>query len=194
LEVIRVTLVEPITRRWSLEEYYRLAEQGWFEGQRVLLLRGEIIQMPPQGHFHVTSVLKIQRTLHALFEKTHHIRIQMPLNIGTDTDPEPDIALVRGRIEDYCGHPTSADLVVEVSDSTVTLDRRKAGLYAGAGIAEYWIANLSEQRLEVYRSPLADSSLEFGYRYGDVKKLARAEEVSPLARPEVRISVIDLLA
>ena len=186
-------VAEPESRRWTLGEYYRLAEQGWFQGQRVQLIRGEIIQMPAQGHAHATAILRTERVLRPLFQKGYCLRVQMPLNVGMDTDPEPDIAVVPGTVEDYSDHPTSAVMVIEISDTTLRLDRRKAGLYASAGIPEYWIVNLKEQTAEVHRGPEVDLAQEFGHCYATVRTLLIGETVSPLAAPTAIIAVADLL-
>ena len=111
----------------------------------------------------------------------------MPLNLGRDSDPEPDLAVVRGRIEDYSDHPTTALLIVEVSDTTLRLDRRKAGLYAAAGIAEYWIVNLNERQVEVHRSPQADGE------YAERRVISAGESLAPLGRSTLSIKVMDLL-
>ncbi|HEX4123510.1 MAG TPA: Uma2 family endonuclease [Tepidisphaeraceae bacterium] len=91
---IRVT--EPRTRHWTLAEYYRLAEEGYFQGQHVQLVEGEIINLPPQGHAHCQSLLLLSRWLQKAFGPEYVIRTQMPLNASYDSDPEPDIAIVRG--------------------------------------------------------------------------------------------------
>lgn len=189
MTVATTALPEPSTRRWTRREFYRLAEEGWFRGQRVQLIQGEIIEIPPQGHAHTTAVLKTQRFLCAAFDENegYVIRTQMPLNLGRDSDPEPDLAVVRGRIEDYSDHPTTALLIVEVSDTTLRLDRRKAGLYAAAGIAEYWIVNLNERQVEVHRSPQADGE------YAERRVISAGESLAPLGRSTLSIKVMDLL-
>ena len=85
-----MTLTEPITRRWTRAEYYRLADEGWFTGQRVQLIGGEIVQMPPQGHQHAMGILRVFQFLQAAFETGHWIRNQLPLNVLADSELEPD--------------------------------------------------------------------------------------------------------
>jgi Uma2 family endonuclease len=191
-EVIAMILAEPATRQWTREEYYRLAEEGWFEGQRVQLIDGEIIQMPPQGHIHFLVLDRSGKFLLKAFGNAHWIRAQAPLNIG-DSDPEPDLAVCEHPMEDYTDHPTTALLVVEVSDATLRLDRRKAGLYASAKIPEYWIIDLQHHCVEVHRRPVADLSAEFGWRYVDRVVVEGDDGFSPLARPDVKIKPADLL-
>jgi Uma2 family endonuclease len=187
-----VGLPEPQTRRWTRREYYKLAEKGWFAGQRVQLIDGEIIQMAPQGHEHTVALSKAARILRTLFEPGHWIRWQMPLNVGRDSDPEPDLAVVKGDIDDYTDHPTTAILVVEVSDTSLRLDRRKAALYASAGVGEYWILNLVDRSLEVYRTPVPADGGEKSAHYASHVVLDLNAEVAPQAAPARAIRVSSL--
>jgi Uma2 family endonuclease len=184
-----MTLAEPITRRWTKTEYMRLAEEGWFEGQRVQLIRGEIVQMPAQGYRHTKAVMRVFEFLREAFGAKHWVRTQFQVDLSEDSQPEPDVSVAEHELEWYKDHPTTALLVVEVSDTSLRLDRRKAGLYSSAGIPEYWILNLGKRSLEVYRGPVADPKEEFGHRYSDVRELSEAEMVAPLARLDARIQV-----
>src|SRR3954466_10717031 len=141
---------EPRTRRWTREEFYKLAEEGWFQGQRVLLLEGEIIQMPAMKHAHAWGSSRARDTLIRIFGADHWVRDAMPLNASDDSDPEPDILVTELPMTAYKDHPKTGILVIEVSDTTLRLDRRKAAVYAEAGVAEYWILNLNDRQLEVY--------------------------------------------
>lgn len=185
------TIKEPRTRRWTRDEYYRLAGEGWFAGQRVQLIEGEIIQMPPQGHAHARGILLVQRALAGIFG-LDHIRSQMPLNIPGESDPEPDLAVIEHTIERYSDHPATAVLVVEVADSSILLDRRKAGLYAMAGVADYWIVNVDARCMEIFRQPVTDSEQEFGHRFAEHFELDETGVISPLAAPGSKISVKSL--
>lgn len=180
---------EPEARRWTQDEFYRLAEDGWFEGQRVQLIEGEIIQMPPQKSEHAWTIRRCQLQMEAAFGPSHWVRVQMPLNVGRESDPEPDIAVTIEPAETYAKiHPTSAAIVIEVSDSSLDLDRRKKALYASAGIEEYWIVNLLNRTLEVHRSPDPASK-----RYRDEQILAQNQAIATVARPSVSIQVSELL-
>jgi Uma2 family endonuclease len=121
--------------------------------------------------------------------------MQGPLDLRPHSEPEPDVAVVPGRRQDYAvRHPHIALLVVEVSDTSLAQDRGdKASLYAAAGITDYWIVNLVDGQLEVFRNPIADPSQRHGHRYADVIVLARSDRVTPLAFPSVSIPVADLL-
>src|SRR5262245_10693045 len=111
-------------RRWTLEEYYRMAEIGLFRDQRVELVDGEILQMPPQKNFRVSGNDRVRQTLQGAFGPGHWVRIQAPLHLPPNSAPEPDLAVVPGLSRDYAtkDHPTSALLIVEVSDTTLTYD------------------------------------------------------------------------
>ena len=181
------TLFEPRTRRWTREEYYRLAEEGWFEGQRVQLIHGEIIQMPPRGHAHAKALMVISRWLYDSLDKGHVVRIQMPLNAEADSDPEPDAAVASGPLESYRDHPTSALFVVEVADSSLKLDREKEEVYAGSGVGEYWIVNVDARQVEVYRDPDVNSR---SYRTRTVYK--EGERAAPLGLSLEKLEVARL--
>ena len=187
---------EPVPRRFSRGEYYRMGEAGIFApDEHVELIRGEILYMAPQDSRHFTSLCATGEALRAAFGTGFDIRPQGPLALGPKSEPEPDIAVVPGSFRDYeDDHPTSALLVVEVSESTLVYDRTtKASLYASAHIADYWIINLVEDLVEVYRSPQSDSTAPFGARYGQITRHARGNVVSPLSSPQASIRVEDLL-
>lgn len=182
------------TKRWTRHEYDRMAELGMFSAEdRLQLIEGDILTMTPQNSPHAATIGKTQRALERLFGPNVWVRVQMPLIIDPDSEPEPDLAVVPGAPADYRDeHPRTALLVVEVSDSTLPLDRdRKRALYARAGIPEYWIVNLVERCLEIYRDPIR--SLDQAVRYQVSRKAAPTETVSPLSIPSVTIAVADLL-
>jgi Uma2 family endonuclease len=187
-------LEEPRPRRWTLDEYYAMADAGLFLGQRAELVEGTIMVFSPQNWRHASSVDRAWEVLRRVLTAGFWVRMQLPLNLGPHSAPEPDISVVAGRRSDYTDHPTTALLLVEVSDTTLAYDRGpKASLYARIGIADYWIINLVDGRLEVLRDPVPDPSQPYGYRYQSVTLLTRADTVIPLAAPAVRIAVADLL-
>jgi Uma2 family endonuclease len=186
-------IVEPMPRRWTREEYYRMADLGLFHGQRVELLEGEIVVLSPQNWPHASTVDRVGEALRRVLGIGFWVRMQFPLNLGT-SDPEPDVSVVVGQREDYSDHPTTAVLIVEVSDSTLAYDRgRKASLYARAGIADYWIVNLVDNQLEVRRDPRLDATQHYGHGYANVTVLAPPAVVNPFALPQVSLAVADLL-
>lgn len=174
--------------RWTREQYYRMGKLGWFDGKRVELIDGEIVEMSPIGSAHATSVALVQAELQRVFTNDCHVRAQVPISILEASEPEPDVAVVSGGIRDYIqAHPKTALLVVEVSDATLSIDRtRKSLIYAQAGIPEYWIVNLKARQLEVRRNPTAKG-------YSSTQTLKETDEVSPLSAPDAKIKVADLL-
>jgi Uma2 family endonuclease len=172
-----------------------MGELGWFTGQRVELIDGEIMVLSPQGPFHTTSTDRVRRILGRTFGEGVWVRMQFPVDFGSYSEPEPDVSVVPGSLADYTtAHPTTALLIVEVSDSTLSYDRnRKASLYAHAGIADYWIVNLVDGQLEVRRHPVPNASKRYGFDYDEVTILHSADIVVPLCRPHVHILVGDLL-
>lgn len=174
--------------RWTREEYERMAAQGYFAPDaRVELIDGIVYDMTPQKSFHSAGVRACQKILERVFAEGHDVRVQMPLALGDWSEPEPDIAVVRGSYQDYAfAQPTTAVLVVEVADQSLAHDRkRKIPDYARTGVPEAWLMNVKAAVLEVYRDPsggVYQTRLKF--RIGDI--------LSPLARPEAEIAVADL--
>ncbi len=183
------------TRRWRRVEYDRLVDLGMFQGEHLELLGGLLVVSEPQKSYHAATVLHVGRVLTAAFGAGWHARLHAPLALDDHSEPEPDVAMVPGVELDYFNaHPTTAPLIVEVADSSLRLDRRfKTGLYARSGLQEYWIVNLVDEVLEVYRDPQPAPDAEFGAVYRDVVRLRRSAFVTPLAAPRARIAVGDLL-
>lgn len=182
--------------RWhfTIDEYYQLSEQGFFRDQKVELIDGEIRVMSPMNPDHVMGICAVQAALEAIFATGHTIRIQMPLRIATASEPEPDVAVVVGHFRDFDEHPTTAVLVVEVSDSTLAYDLgEKASLYAAGGIADYWVLNLVNNQLEVHRNPQPDATAPHGHHFADVTRHGAGSSVNPLAVPAESVDVDDLL-
>src|SRR3954470_22611737 len=107
-------------RRWSKEEYYHLGELGFFRGQRVELIEGQLMVQSPQNPLHAATTDAVRAVLENLFGPGYLARCQFPLDLGQSTEPEPDVAVVVGTHWQYqTAHPTSAELIVEVSESTL---------------------------------------------------------------------------
>jgi Uma2 family endonuclease len=186
----------PAVRRWTRDEYYKMAEAGVFApGERVELIEGEIIAMTPQKSRHTAAIGLAQDALRVAFGSGFHVRSQGPLALDAHSEPEPDIAVVRGTPRDYVeDHPKAGVLVAEISDTTLAFDRgRKAAVYARAGIPEYWIVNLVDRVLEVHRDPgpLPHAPAEYGYR--SILRLGPTETANPLHAPAATIRIADLL-
>ena len=183
------------TRRLRRSEYDRLIDLGMFVGEHIELLDGLLVVAEPQNSPHMATVMHVAQVLNAAFGPGWHARIQGPLALDDASEPEPDIAMVRGRPLDYAGaHPATAPLVVEVANSSLRLDRRiKGGLYARARVPEYWIVNLVDGVLEVHRDPQPAPDHDFGAVYRSVERYDRSATVTPLAAPAASISVGRLL-
>lgn len=119
----------------------------------------------------------------------------MPFSLGEISEPEPDVAVIAGDIRNYKdAHPTTAVVIVDIADTSLEYDRTdKSSLYAKAQIAEYWIVNLIDHELEVFRTPVVDASQPYGFGYSDATSLSPTDFITPLARPQTTIAVADLL-
>src|SRR5437764_6346699 len=105
--------------RWTCEEFHQLWDDGYFEGQNVILVDGELLHMPAPKAPHTTAVGLADYLLKQIFAAGYWVRVQMALELGQATDPIPDLAVVSGSPRDYSSHPTSALLVIEVADSSL---------------------------------------------------------------------------
>jgi Uma2 family endonuclease len=180
-------------RRWTSGEYQQMVATGIIgANEHVQLLDGEIVTMTPQNRPHAIAVRLAQQALERCFPVDRFdVQSQLPLALAGDSLPEPDVAVVTGSPRDYVDHPTTALIVVEVADSTLRLDRQRKGpLYAGSGIGEYWIVNLVDRIVEVYREPLQTSE---GWTYRLIQRLGPGDRLSPLAAAPCSIGVDDLL-
>lgn len=178
--------LEPeLVRAFKRSEYDQMVERGMFQDERAELLRGVLVKMPPQHAPHASTVQKLNQLLMLRLQGRFTLRIQSPLALSDDTEPEPDVAVVP--LGDYeAEHPTTALLIIEVSETTLRKDRAKAAVYASAGIGEYWIVNLGARTVEVYSSPDGD-------RYAEVRTLRSGEPLRPAALVDVAIAVVEIL-
>ena len=172
----------PTLKRFTIEEYHRLTESGFFQGDdRIELIQGQLIHMAAKGTAHSVCSTRLNRQLMKLLGDRATLRGQEPLTLPNDGEPEPDCAIVRNRADDYLlAHPSPEDvlLVIEISDSSLTYDQEtKLKLYAEDGIQDYWIFNLVNMILEMYSEPYQKSESEFGYR---MKRIALPDETVAL--------------
>lgn len=181
--------------RWTLDEYRRLGKTGLFDGVRTMLLDGEIYVMPLPAPPHNTSLHLAQDVLRAIFTTGYHVRNQTAFDVGTRNDPGPDLAVVPGSIRDYATRQaTAAVLIVEVSDTTLFLDTTtKAELYATAGVQDYWVIDLENRPLLVFRDPVPLPAGLGTTAYRTRLTFGPADTISPLAAPSATIAVADLL-
>lgn len=179
--------------RWNVRQYHRMADMGFFAGKRVELIKGEIILMAPMKTPHAMAITLIVELMNHVFGKGFIVRSQLPLSLGRMDEPEPDVSVVKGSARDFPEtHPESAELVIEVSDSTLRFDQKeKAELYAENKIEEYWILNLKQRCLEVYRHPVKDKNA--GHIYTEIFVIGEDKAIAPLAKPKSKIKVADIL-
>ncbi len=185
----------PPSYSWTRDQFHQIREAGLFEGQRVILIEGEILAMPLVGNLHRGIVTAASAVLRDVFGTGFFASEEKPFNIGMATDPMPDIAVVAGTMRDYLHREiTEAALLVEVSHSTLSFDRgRQASLYAKAGVLDYWIINLDTQppQVEVHRQPVPDEAQPHGFGYSVRTVHLSGEIIQPLTAPNpVAISAL----
>jgi len=174
---------------WTRAEYERLIETGALDPEaRLELIDGEILDMAAQKSRHSTAVQLVNDALIGVFRTGFTVRPLLPLAMDDYSEPVPDVAVVTGAARDYRdAPPTTALLIVEVADSSLDFDRgRKLALYARNGIADYWVVDVQNSRLEVYRQPK-------GNAYQQCQVLGAGHWIEPLYADGNTISVADLL-
>lgn len=184
---LAMSLVPP-SHRFTIEDYKQMVEHGILtEHDRVELIRGEIKDKMTVGERHAACVKRLNRLLGKLVGERALVSVQDPVRLA-DSEPEPDVALLRPREDFYAaGKPEAGDvlLVIEVADTTLDFDRQvKCAMYAEAGIVEYWIVNLVDDRLEVHRQPRADGT------YVDLCSLRRGDNIEVWG---MKLAVADVL-
>jgi Uma2 family endonuclease len=187
------TAVPPLPiARFSVEQYHRMIESGAFtEDDRLELIEGWVVQQMAKGPGHEYAVGQGEELLRARIPAGWHVRNQAPITL-TSSEPEPDLTIVRGDRGGYRQrHPVASEvaLVVEVSDTSLNTDRVKGKTYGSAGIAEYWIINLVDRRVEVYAQP--DAASELGYAS---RKIFRAHETIALHLAGQDLGTLDVIA
>ena len=180
-----------VRRRFTVEEYHHLGAIGFFApDERVELIEGELIVMPPIGSRHAACVDRTAKLLFRFNRDDLHIRVQGPVTIEPRSEPQPDILVLRGRTDFYvAGHPRPQDvyLAIEVADSTLAFDLgRKQRMYARAGIRELWVVDLQRDRIHVFRQPEGGS-------YGEHTIHERGDAITLIAFPELTVVVNDIL-
>ena len=186
---------EPQVHLWTRHEYYQLTDLNFFQGRRVELIEGQVIDRAAMKSPHAIAIDLIDAALKPIFREGYYIRQQKPFVISDLSEPEPDIAVVPGSIRDYAdAHPTTAVLIIEVADTSLRYDRKvKGSLYAKAGIAEYWILNLNNRQLEVHLDPEVDNAAEYGLSYRTKQEYSSEQIISSVAGTEATIAITDLL-
>ncbi len=179
--------VRPVRHKFTVEEYHRMAEAGILsEDDRVELIEGEIVQMAPIGSRHAGTVDFLADLFFRHVGKTLLVRVQSPVQLSEDTEPQPDLVLLKRREDFYRNrHPGPEDilLLVEVAETSAKDDREmKVPLYARHGVSEVWLVDLGAEVVEVYREPSPE-----GYR--QVWRAGRGEVLVPQQVPDLRVPV-----
>ncbi len=175
--------------KWTLEEYHRMIETGLLEDRRVELLRGEIIEMAPEGEFHAYFSTRAGSYLDRLLGDRATVRSAKPITLPNQSEPEPDVAIVKPLDREYLAHhPYPEDIfwLIEYSNASLQKDLNlKTQVYAEVEIAEYWVVNLKARSLLVFREPQAG-------QYTSCETYTEGQ-LSPLAFPEVSVSVNSII-
>ena len=179
------------TRKFTVAEYYRMAEVGILgPEERLELIEGDIIVMPPIGPGHADNVNELNEVLAGYAPGRFRIGIQNPIHLDNGSEPQPDVVLLRRRPEGYgAAHPTPADvlLIIEVADSTLNYDREvKAHIYGRNNVPETWVRNLPDDCIERFSEPGPNG-------YGQHTVHRRGETITPVSLPDLRLAVADLL-
>jgi len=156
---------EVVKRLINVDEYYKMAEVGILKAEEpVELIHGEIFQMSPIGSRHAAIVDRLARKLNQLLSNQINIRVQNPIRLDINNEPEPDISLLKHKADDYASsHPGPADVLAlfEIAGSSIRFDKEvKAPLYAAHGIPECWIIDLENNQIEFLSKPQGDSYTE----------------------------------
>lgn len=180
--------VGPSPRRFSVAEYHRMVEVGIIDpDERVELLDGVVIAMPSMGGRHAWSLGRLNHRLVQGVGEEATVNVQIPVTLSDDSEPEPDVALIRPLQEPRLPRPTDVLLLVEIGLSSARNDREvKAPRYAQAGIPELWLVDLEQDLVRVLRQPGP-------HGWGETRLHQRGEVIAPLAFPELRLEVSVLL-
>ncbi|BAY60034.1 hypothetical protein NIES22_00910 [Calothrix brevissima NIES-22] len=174
-----------ILAKWTLEEYHRMIEAGILSSRRVELLKGEIVEMSPEGEPHAYSSDEAGEYLAELLGKQATLREAKPITLPNNSEPEPDIAIVQRLGREYREHhpyPENIFWVIEYANSSLEKDlEEKSKIYAEAGILEYWVVNLKKLHLVVFRDILDGEYAS--------KQTLTTGTIQPLAFPDISVAV-----
>lgn len=176
---------------WTVQEYYKIIELGILDpDERTELIAGQITLMAAKGTPHVLALQMLANILQDQLHNTALTRTQDPILLDDFSEPEPDLVIVKGNMFDYAlHHPSPEDiyLVVEVADSTLKKDCEvKEKIYAKANIADYWVVDLKNRQVHIFRDPMPN-----GYKNHFV--LNESQLISPLAFPAINLLIASIL-
>ena len=184
--------IEPaiVRRKITVEEYEVMYEAGVFKpDERLELINGEILKVAPMNAPHISYVIRLSRIFTERLTKRAIVSTQLPIVINEESEPEPDLSILRWRSDDYfSGKPKAQDvyLLIEVASASLLFDRRvKLPLYARVGVPEVWIVNVQARQLEVYRNPKGEA-------YSESRVLKPSDVVSLLAFPDVEVRLSEV--
>lgn len=185
-----IAVYAPAAKPISIRLYEQMGEKGLLApDDRVQLIEGEILEMPPIGSRHGSVAGRLNKWLSSVVGDAAIIRSGNPVNLGKDSQPQPDLMLLKPRRDDYVAlHPGPEDvlLLVEVSDTTLAFDQgRKRNLYARFAVSEYWVIDVNSRSITCYSEPARGEfrcAVEYQVR----------DTISPRAFPQVRIAVKEL--
>ena len=181
----------PARHRFTVEEYEALSrlEEFW-DGPRLELVEGEIVEMTPIGPDHASCVMRLNAHFAAQLGDRGVVNVQNPLRLGDLSEPQPDVTILRPPLERYRHRQPEADdvlLLVEVSNSSLQFDRQqKVPLYARHGVAEVWVVDLTGEAVEIHREPGPEG-------YGVLERQVRGETLAPAAFPEAGLAAEQIL-
>lgn len=186
-----MAIANPQKHLTDIDEWRRLGEAGIFPpGSRLELINGEIIEMSPIGCNHAGHVIRLMNFFAARIGGMAIMNVQNPLQLGDLSQPEPDFMLLKPNPDFYSTcHPAAADvfLLIEVADSSLEFDRnQKMHLYALHRIPEYWLLNLNEASVEVYRKPTGDL-------YAEKRTLTTGDSIALSELPGITIDIGDII-
>lgn len=169
----------------SVEAYHYLAEKNLIS-EKAELIEGVIVKKMPKSPIHAALVRRLIQFFQKSISEKYGISSENPLTLK-HSEPEPDIAIVDFREDFYAtGHPQFAHLIIEISLSTIAFDRDKADIYASANIPEYWIFNLQNKTLEIYKEPMSD-------KYQLTTILKSTDSIQPLFQSNITLDLKDFL-
>ena len=183
----------PVTRRWTRKEYDYVVALGILQQRDpVELIGGQMLFTEPRSS-HAAVVRRTAEALRAVFGRGV-LRVQEPVPLDDDSEPEPDVAIVPGpRNDDYEARPVRPALIVEVADAGLAFDRAyKGSVYARAGVADYWIVDVRRRLVEIHREPVTAPAAPFGWKYARVRTLKDDATISPLAALRASVAVARL--
>lgn len=177
------------TTKWTVDDYHRMIDAGILEGRHVELICGEIVEIAPEGSPHANKSTRAGEYLSRLLGDSAQVRSSKPITLSNQSEPEPDLAIVQRLEAEYDEHHPYSDNIfwlIEYSNSSLSKDLvTKTEVYADAGIPEYWVVNLKDLKLVVFRNP-TDGQYQLQQEFTN-------GEINPLAFPDISVLVAKIL-